>query len=140
MPSDDCVFCEIVVASPPASVVYRDDLVMASMDIRPVNPGHLLVIPLNHATYLADMGQLAGMRMFNAAHRIAQAVRDSNVRREGINLLLSDGVATGQEVLHVHLRVIPRFAGDQMVVTANWGIPPSRAELDANAVGLWGRL
>ena len=123
MPSDDCVFCEIVVASPPASVVYRDDLVMASMDIRPVNPGHL-----------------AGMRMFNAAHRIAQAVRDSNVRREGINLLLSDGVATGQEVLHVHLRVIPRFAGDQMVVTANWGIPPSRSELDANAVGLWGRL
>ena len=140
MPSDDCVFCEIVVASPTASVVYRDDLVMASMDIRPVNPGHLLVIPLNHATYLADMGQLAGMRMFNAAHRIAQAVRNSNVRREGINLLLSDGVATGQEVLHVHLRVIPRFAGDQMVVTANWGIPPSRSELDANAVGLWGRL
>ena len=140
MPSGYCVFCEIVVGSAPASVVYRDDLVMASMDIRPVNPGHLLVIPLNHATYLADMGQLAGMRMFNAAHRIAQAVRDSNVRREGINLLLSDGVATGQEVLHVHLRVIPRFAGDQMVVTANWGIPTSRSELDANAVGLWGRL
>ena len=140
MPSDYCVFCEIVVGSAPASVVYRDDLVMASMDIRPVNPGHLLVIPLNHATYLADMGQLAGMRMFNAAHRIAQAVRDSNVRREGINLLLSDGVATGQEVLHVHLRVIPRFAGNQMVVTANWGIPPSKSELDANAVGLWGRL
>ena len=38
MPSDYCVFCEIVVGSAPASVVYRDDFVIASMDIRPVNP------------------------------------------------------------------------------------------------------
>ena len=38
MPSGYCVFCEIVVGSAPASVVYRDDFVIASMDIRPVNP------------------------------------------------------------------------------------------------------
>ena len=38
MPSDYCVFCEIVVGSAPASVAYRDDFVIASMDIRPVNP------------------------------------------------------------------------------------------------------
>ena len=38
MPSDYCVFCEIVVGSAPASVAYRDDFVITSMDIRPVNP------------------------------------------------------------------------------------------------------
>jgi diadenosine tetraphosphate (Ap4A) HIT family hydrolase len=103
------------------------------MDTRPVNPGHLLVIPLVHATYLADVDEPAGMRMFGVAQRMAQAVRDSSVRSEGVNLHLADGVAAGQEVFHVHLHVIPRFDGDPAIFTADWGAPPSRTELDTVA-------
>ncbi|MDP6454890.1 MAG: HIT family protein [SAR202 cluster bacterium] len=133
MPTDDCIFCQIVAGASPVSVVYRDDLVIAFMDTRPVNPGHLLVIPLVHATYLADLDEQVGMRMFAVAQRISQAVRDSSVRSEGINLHLADGVAAGQEVFHVHLHVIPRFDGDPAIFTANWGAPPGRTELDAVA-------
>ena len=41
-------------------MVYADDLVMAFMDIQPVNAGHLLVIPRSHAAYLAEMAEEFG--------------------------------------------------------------------------------
>ena len=44
--------------------------------------------------------------------RLADALRRSGVRCEGVNLFLADGEAAGQEVFHVHLHVIPRFPGD----------------------------
>ena len=140
MINDDCVFCHIVAGDSPASVLYQDDLVIAFMDTRPVNSGHLLVIPLVHATYLADLDERAGMRMFAVAQRMAQAVRDSDVRSEGVNLHLADGVAAGQEVFHAHLHVIPRFEGDPATFTANWGVPPSRTELNSVAEDIRGRL
>jgi histidine triad (HIT) family protein len=136
----DCIFCQIVLGESPASVIYRDDRVIAFMDIRPVNPGHLLVIPIAHATYLCHLDEQTGMRMFNVSHRLAQAVRDSDVSSEGVNLFLADGVAAGQEVFHVHMHVIPRFEGDQMIVTAKWGTPPSRPKLDDVAGDIRGHL
>ena len=53
----DCIFCQIVAGESPASVIYRDDRVIAFMDIRPVNPGHLLVIPIAHTTYLYHLDE-----------------------------------------------------------------------------------
>ena len=82
------------------------------MDIRPVNPGHLLVIPLAHAAGLATLESDTGAQMFRVGQRLAEAIRRSGVRCEGINVLLADGEAAGQEVFHVHLHVIPRYAGD----------------------------
>ena len=42
---DDCIFSRIVAGTAPASVVHRDERCLAFMDIRPVHPGHLLVVP-----------------------------------------------------------------------------------------------
>ncbi len=53
---------------------------------------------------------------------------------------MADGVAAGQEVFHVHMHVIPPFEGDQMIVTAKWGTPPSRPKLDDVAGDIRGHL
>jgi histidine triad (HIT) family protein len=106
------VFCDIVQGKAPASIVYADSLVMAFMDIQPVNEGHLLVVPRAHADYLAGMSNEVGGRLFEVATRLAEASRHSGIRCEGVNLLLADGEAAGQEIFHVHLHVIPRFRGD----------------------------
>lgn len=82
------------------------------MDIQPVNPGHVLVIPVRHAPYLADLDPPTAGRLMQEGQRIAAAIRSSGVRCEGINLFLADGKAAMQEVFHVHLHVFPRFAGD----------------------------
>ncbi len=76
---DACVFCEIVAGREPASIVYRDELVCGFMDIQPVNPGHLLVIPLAHVAYLSNLDMNVGERMFHVAQRLAEAIRRSGV-------------------------------------------------------------
>ena len=133
MPDQFCIFCEIVAGRADASVVYEDDHVIAFLDLFPVNEGHTLVVPKTHATYLNDMDAETGMRVFAAAQRLAQAVRDSGVRCEGVNLVLADGAAAGQEVFHVHLHVLPRYAGDQFGFRFGGKGQAAREEMEGTA-------
>ncbi|HYO29771.1 MAG TPA: HIT family protein [Thermomicrobiales bacterium] len=128
-----CVFCEIVAGRASASVVFEDDAVVAFLDIRPVTPGHLLVIPKRHAAFLAEMEESEGARVFVVAMRLAAALRASGLRCEGVNLFLADGAAAFQEVFHAHLHVFPRFAGDAFKIDADWSVAPAREALDATA-------
>jgi diadenosine tetraphosphate (Ap4A) HIT family hydrolase len=127
-----CVFCGIIAGRVEASRVYEDDDVVAFMDVRPMTPGHLLIVPRDHAAGLDELAEDAGMRVFAAAQRLARALRNSAVPCEGVNFFLADGVAAGQEVFHVHLHVIPRTPGDGFRLK---GRPrtPGRDELDATA-------
>src|SRR4029453_13486029 len=106
---------------------------LAFMDIQPVNPGHLLIIPKQHASFLADLREAPGPHLFRVAMRMAEALRRSGIRCEGVNLFLADGEAAFQEVFHVHLHVFPRFAGDPFKIEADWSVRPALAELDAVA-------
>ncbi len=126
-----CVFCRIVAGEAPATVVYSDDAVMAFLDIDPVTPGHVLVVPRDHLPTLADLGPDTGARMFEAARGLAAALRASGLRCEGVNLFYADGADAGQEVFHAHLHVFPRFAGDGFELRGRWGSRPSREELEA---------
>lgn len=126
----DCVFCDIISGNLPASVVYEDSAVMAIMDISPVNPGHVIVIPKKHIPYMADMDEDTGAHLFKITMRIQKAIRGSGVRCEGINLFLADGEAAFQDVFHLHMHIIPRFKGDEFKISADWSIKPPREELD----------
>jgi histidine triad (HIT) family protein len=127
-----CIFCDILAGQEASSMVYRDETCSAFMDIRPVNTGHLLVVPHGHASSLRDLAPEAGAHMFVVAQRLAQALRNSGLRCEGVNLFLADGAAAGQEVFHVHLHVIPRFRGDGFGFRfgPRYGQMPPRAQLD----------
>jgi histidine triad (HIT) family protein len=130
-----CIFCEIAQGRAPASIVYADDSVLAFMDIQPVNPGHVLVVPRSHTRHLADLTGDTAVRLFQAGVQLASAVRRSGVRCEGVNLFLADGEAAGQVVPHVHLHVVPRFRGDGFGLRfgPSYGDRPERAALDAVA-------
>jgi histidine triad (HIT) family protein len=108
----DSIFTKILAGEADASFVYRDDRVAAFMDIHPMNAGHVLVVPVKPARSLVDLDDPTAAHMMIVAKRVAAAIRQSGYRCEGINLTLADGEAAGQEVMHVHLHVIPRFAGD----------------------------
>lgn len=126
----DCVFCSIVAGELPGSFVYQDDVTVAFMDIQPVNPGHVLIIPREHFVYLSDMDEETGAHLFRIAMRVQEAIRRSGVRCEGINLFLADGEAAFQEVFHAHLHVFPRYRGDAFKIDADWSAHPPRQELD----------
>lgn len=130
-----CVFCRIVRGDLPASMVASDEKTIAFMDIQPVNAGHVLVIPKSHACLLSELDETTCTQVFRMATRVAQALRDSGLKCEGVNLFLADGESAGQEVPHVHLHVIPRFHGDgfQIRFGAQYEQRPSRTELNSVA-------
>jgi len=128
-----CVFCGIARGSQPASVVVDEGDVLAFCNLQPVHPGHLLVIPREHAADLAELPDAAGRAMFALAQRLATAVRRSGLPCDGVNLFLADGAAAGQEIDHAHLHVVPRTVRDGVFrITANWSLPP-RSALDETA-------
>ena len=135
MTSDGCLLCRIVAGELDASVVHESPTVLAIMDIDPVTPGHVLVLPRAHLPELADLDDV-GAEMFAVARSVAAALRRSPLRCEGVNLFYADGEAAFQEVFHAHLHVFPRFADDGFTIGARWGSNPSRAELDAHAAAI----
>jgi len=136
--TSSCIFCDIVRGAAPASIVYSDEQVMAFVDIRPVNPGHLLVIPRTHAACVAELQPELGGQMFQVAMRLAQALRQTSLPCEGVNLFLADGAVAGQEVFHVHLHVLPRFRGDGFGFRfgPDYGALPARGALDGIAAAI----
>ena len=107
-----CIFCDIVAGRAPASVAYEDDAILVIMDRYPLNPGHALVLPKEHAATLPELAEETGMHLFRVAMRIDRSLRDSSLAADAIRLTLSDGATAGQEVPHVHLHVIPHYRGE----------------------------
>ncbi len=131
----NCVFCDILAGDAPASIVYQDERCIAFMDIRPINPGHLLVVPRQHAASLVELPPEIAGHIFQVGQKLDAALRKSGLRCEGVNLVVADGAVAGQEIFHVHLHVLPRFRGDGF----GWKINPAtrfqsrRGTLDENA-------
>jgi histidine triad (HIT) family protein len=134
-----CVFCQIVTDREPASVVYSDAAILAFMDLRPINAGHLLVVPRGHAARLADLDERLGAAMFAVGQRLAGAIRRSGLPCQGVNLFVADGEVAGQEVMHVHLHVLPRTPGDGFRIERGSAVT-GRAELDRAAALVRGGL
>lgn len=130
-----CIFCDILAGKLEATFVYRDAHVAAFMDIQPVNPGHVLVVPVQHFVGLADLPANIGSRMFGVAQKVSAALRKSSLRCEGVNLFFADGEAAMQEVFHAHLHVFPRFASDGFGLrfSESYTHRPSRETLEAAA-------
>lgn len=128
----DTVFARILRGEAPATFVYRDDRVSAFMDIQPVNPGHVLVVPNTPAASLAELDPETGAHLFRVAQRVAAALRASGLPCEGVNFFLADGAVAMQEVFHVHLHVFPRYRGDGFGLrfSERYFTPPERRALD----------
>ncbi len=130
-----CIFCAIVRGDAPATVLHRDDLVVAFMDIRPVQPGHLLVVPRVHAKLIPELDSASLARLWEVATTLNRALRASTVPLEAVSVYVADGEAAGQEVAHVHIHLIPRRAEDRFGFRfpPGYGLEPERADLDEMA-------
>lgn len=136
---ESCVFCRILSGELPASFVYRDEFVAAFMDINPINPGHLLIVPLHHSKSLMGVPPLSAGRMFQVAQSLLGAFqRQGEVKYQAANVFLSEGEIAGQEVFHAHLHIAPRFRGDGHRMGFSGADPDAgtRANLDRVASAL----
>ena len=127
---ENCIFCKIIKGEIPSYKVYEDEHTYAFMDINPINPGHLLVIPKTHYAEVKDFDEETGMNLFRAAVKIEKALRKSgSVKLEGTNFLIANGPAAGQEVFHSHLHIIPRFTDDSYKVKIERKEKPTMEDL-----------
>jgi histidine triad (HIT) family protein len=108
----DCIFCAILRGDAPATFLHQDDLVVAFMDIRPVQPGHVLVVPRAHAKLIPELDADILSRLWAVATQLNLALRGSSLPVEAVSVYVADGDAAGQEVSHVHIHLIPRRHND----------------------------
>ena len=100
----DCIFCKIVNKEIPAYVVYEDDNFLAFLDVRPLNPGHTLVIPKKHYRWVWDVKNIG--EYYEVVAKIAKAMK----KALGTDYIVS--LVFGEEVPHAHVWLVPRYADD----------------------------
>lgn len=126
MPS---LFTRIIKGEIPAHKILEDNRYLAFLDIRPVNPGHTLVIPKEEIDYIFDMEdeRLMGLMVF--AKKVSKAVRKAiPCKRIGI-------IVAGLEVPHAHVHLIPIFENlSELSFTRAKAIPQEELALIAEKI------
>lgn len=109
MPDPTCVFCSIAGGALPAAMVLDEPDVLAFLDVRPVFPGHVLVVPRAHHETLPDLPTDQLPVLFEAAQRVA-AVLPQALAADGTFVAMNNTVS--QSVPHLHVHVVPRRRKD----------------------------
>jgi len=109
----DCVFCKILAGEIPGMVVAEEERAVAIMDVNPATRGHMLVLPRAHTADLLTAPEPDLIAVAQLAQQMARRVRE-RLRADGVSVMQSNGAAAWQTVFHLHVHVIPRYAGDPL--------------------------
>ena len=104
-----CLFCRIAAGEEPAHRVLEDDDFVAFLDVRPVFPGHVLLVPRAHHEAIWDLPPDVLTPLAERTQRLSVAVRDA-MDAHGIFNAVNNIVS--QSVPHVHVHVVPRRRKD----------------------------
>lgn len=107
--STACLFCRIVAGEEQAHEVLRTETVVAFLDIRPVFPGHTLVVPVEHVDTLPDLPADRLADYFGAVQLLSRAIPEA-LGSQGTWVSVNNVVS--QSVPHLHTHVVPRTKGD----------------------------
>lgn len=122
----NCLFCKIIAGEIPCQRVFENDKVFAFLDIGPVSKGHTLFVPKTHALNLSEGSRDDAVALMEAIHEVAPRVMKA-LGASGYNLGMNHGEVAGQEVMHTHLHVMPRYEGQPRNFTKTH---PSKEELE----------
>jgi histidine triad (HIT) family protein len=129
-----CVFCRIIGGDEMVSIIHEDDEIIAFLDIQPLHPGHVLVVPKTHYKNLFYVPEALAARTFQVAKRILPGLRKATGCR-AVNIFSPNGADGGQDVFHFHLHLIPVPHGAPFPLQLpDPGAPvPTRSQLDVMA-------
>jgi len=109
VPDSACVFCDIAARRTPAEIVLEDEEFTAFLDARPVQKGHVLLVPKEHVVTLPDLPARLRDGFLAHAQELAAAVV-TGLGAQGSFVAVNNNVS--QSVAHLHLHVVPRTRGD----------------------------
>jgi len=102
----DCLFCKIATGKIPATIIYRDDWVVAFDDIHPQAPQHKLIIPQKHIATLNDLQEEDNELIGHMIQTASQLAKQLAIADEGYRVVLNCNAGAGQTVFHVHLHLL----------------------------------
>ena len=104
-PAVECELCR------PDDVLMEDSLAYVRHDNNSLSPGHVLVVPRRHVANFFDMDAAEQAAVLALLNRAEREIR-SRHQPDGYNIGINIGRAGGQSRMHVHVHLIPRYAGD----------------------------
>ena len=107
MEKPTCLFCTI----PSEQILIDGPLAVAARDSYPVSKGHTLIIPRRHVASFFNTTEEERQSMLKLLDEV-KAMLDSEHKPDGYNIGINNGPAAGQTVMHLHMHLIPRYAGD----------------------------
>ena len=116
MRKDDCIFCKIANGEIPGACLYEDDNFKVVLDVGPASKGHCLVLPKEHYENIYEMPE----ELLGKAIGVAKKIGTKLVKvigADGLNILQNNGLAAGQTVFHFHIHLIPRFDGENEMIS-----------------------
>lgn len=109
---ENCVFCKIVKGGIPAYKVYEDEKYLGFLDIKPLTPGHVLLVPKEHIRWTDDVKDFGGY--FEVAKKVGMA------QRKALGAFTVCYLTLGFAVPHAHIRIVPRYENDKHGETIRW--------------------
>ena len=129
------IFAQIIRGEAPCYKLYEDDEVLAFLDLFPQAFGHTLVIPKRAAARnLLDVDADSLAKLMGVTQRLARALVEE-LQPDGVQVAQFNGAPAGQTVFHLHMHIIPRFAGEGLGIhAANRADPAELTQLQARLV------
>jgi histidine triad (HIT) family protein len=104
-----CPFCDIAAGDRPGFVVLDEPSVLAFLDVRPLFPGHVLVVPRSHVDSYDDASAQVLTELGMATQRLSRAVQTAT---GAAGAFIATNVRVSQSIPHLHFHVVPRTRGD----------------------------
>jgi len=110
LPEVGCILCAIAQGDPQVTnlVVGQADGFIASLNLYPYNPGHLIVFPERHVLDIRELSDQETLR-FLSLTKICMEVLDELYQPQGYNLGCNIGAVSGASIIHLHQHVVPRY-------------------------------
>jgi histidine triad (HIT) family protein len=108
-----CIFCQIIAGDISSYKIYEDEKVLAMLDISPVFPGHMLVLPKKHVLNIEEVSEEDLSALIIVVKKMGLLLKDK-LGYGGYNVTENNDSVSGQTVPHLHFHVIPRQSGDNL--------------------------
>ena len=108
MTNENCIFCKIIEGKIPAVKVWEDEKYLTMLDINPMNPGHVLIIPKEHEDYIFDLSDSKYKELMLKAKNVAIILKE-RLKPKRVALAVE-----GLGIPHVHVHLVPINKGNEL--------------------------
>ena len=110
MNTKPCLFCDKD-NTEVNTIIAQNEFAYARWDNFPASPGHAEVVPIRHVESFFDLTGAELNAIYDLA-KVAKQIIDDKYQPDAFNVGVNDGEAAGRTVHHVHVHLLPRYAGD----------------------------